>query len=308
MREIHSTLIVGAGAIGAAVASRIFDIDKAAVALCATGERRERYIREGFIVNGRRYFFPLADPTPRKPYDLVIVAVKSYHLALAIEEMRPYVAPGTIIISLLNGIASEEILRAEFRTASIPLAVIISIDALRVGNRIDFESAGEIRFGLEKNDPKALDDDVAAVARFFARHGVQYSIPENMVKALWFKFMINVAMNQWSALLRGSYLFFQKSASARELVAATMREVIALSDALGKGLVQEDVATVFATTDRLNGNGRTSMLQDVDALRKTEVDIFAGVIVQKARECGVPVPINEFLLLSIKAIEEGYGL
>ena len=308
MREIRSALIVGAGAIGAAVASRIFDVDADAVALCATGERRERYIRDGFIVNGKRYSFPLADPTPGEPYDLVIVAVKSYHLAQAIDEMRPYVGPKTVILSLLNGIASEEILRSEFGEASIPLAIIISIDALRLGNRIDFESAGEIRFGFEKNDPKALDDGVAAVARFFARHGVHHSVPENMVKVLWFKFMINVAMNQWSALLRGSYRFFQRSASARELVAATMREVISLSDALGKGLVEEDVATVFATVDRLNGNGRTSMLQDVDALRKTEVDAFAGVVVEKARECGIPAPINEFLLLSIKAIEEGYGL
>ena len=308
MREIRSALIVGAGAIGAAIASRIFDVDTTAVAICAAGERRDRYIREGFIVNGKRYFFPLADPALSAPYDLVIVAVKSYHLTEAIDEMRPYVGPTTIIISLLNGISSEEILRAAFSAASIPLAIIISIDALRVGNKIDFESAGEIRFGFEKNDPKALADEVATVAGFFDRHGVQYSIPENMVKVLWFKFMINVAMNQWSAVLRGSYRYFQKSASARELVAATMREVVALSDALGKGLVQEDVATVFATTDRLNGNGRTSMLQDVDALRKTEVEAFAGVVVEKARECGIRAPINEFLLLSIKAIEEGYGL
>ncbi|MDP2790896.1 MAG: ketopantoate reductase C-terminal domain-containing protein, partial [Rectinemataceae bacterium] len=164
------------------------------------------------------------------------------------------------------------------------------------------------RFGLEKNDPEALDDNVAAVARFFARHGIQYSVPENMVKVLWFKFMINVAMNQWSAVLRGSYRFFQQSPSARALVAATMREVIALSDALGKGLVQEDVVKVFSTVDKLNGDGRTSMLQDVDALRKTEVEAFAGIVVEKAKECGISTPINEFLLLSIKAIEEGYRL
>ncbi|PKL06579.1 MAG: 2-dehydropantoate 2-reductase, partial [Spirochaetae bacterium HGW-Spirochaetae-9] len=208
MRQIRSALIVGAGAIGAAVASRIFDVDRNAVALCATGERRDRYIREGFIVNGRQYFFPLADPAPCKPCDLIIVAVKSYHLAQAVDEMRPYVGSDTIIISLLNGIESEDVLRAAFSAAIIPLAIIISIDALRVGNRIDFESAGEIRFGFEKNDPAALDEGVAAVGRFFDRHGVRYSVPENMVKTLWFKFMINVAMNQWSAVLRGSYRFF----------------------------------------------------------------------------------------------------
>lgn len=308
MREIHSALIVGSGAIGAAIASKIFDSDMNAVALCASGERRERYARDGFIVNGKRYFFPLADPAPSAPYDLIIVAVKSYNLRQAIDEMRPYVGASTIILSLLNGISSEDILRTAFGGAKVPLAIIISIDALRVGNRIDFKSAGEIRFGFEKNDPEALDEDVAAVAGFFAGHGIKCSMPENMVKVLWFKFMLNVAMNQWSAVLHGSYLFFQKSASARELLAATMREVIALSNALGKGLAEDDMATVFATVDRLNGKGRTSMLQDVDAQRKTEVEAFAGVVVEKARACGIPAPINEFLLLSIRAIEEGYGL
>lgn len=308
MREIRSALIVGAGAIGASLASRIYDIDPEAVALCAEGGRKERYIRDGFIVNGRRYDFRLADPRSDSPSDLIIVAVKSYSLTDAIEALRPYVGPTTTIISLLNGITSEDILRAECGARAVPLAFVIGIDALRVENRTDFRNIGEIRFGFEKNDSSAPDDRVAAVSRFFASHGIPHSMPADMEKALWFKYMLNVALNQWSALLRGTYGLFQKSPSARELLVETMKEVIALSDALGKGLVPGDMDFVFSALDKIGGEGKTSMLQDVEARRKTEVETFSGVIVEKSQECGLRAPINNSLLLAIRAMEEGFGI
>ncbi|MFA6365688.1 MAG: 2-dehydropantoate 2-reductase [Candidatus Hydrogenedentales bacterium] len=306
MKEIESALVVGAGAIGAAVASILFDADSEAVALCAAGERRERYLREGFIVNEKHYSFRIADPAVDGPYDLVIVSVKTDGLAGAIEEMRPFVGPNTTILSLLNGISSEEILRAEFGREKVPLAIIIAIDALRVGNRIEFKSPGEIRFGFEKDFPEASENRITSVSRFFDAHDIRHATPPDMARVLWYKFMINVALNQWSALIRGSYGLFQKSVPARLLLTETMKEVIALSDALGKGLVPEDIDTIFATIDNLNENGKTSMLQDVEAGRKTEVEAFARVIVEKSRECGLSAPINQVLLLAIKAMEDGF--
>ena len=178
MREITSALVVGAGAIGAAIASRIFDIDPRAIAICATGSRRERYVRDGFVINGKKYAFRLAEADVDGPFDLIIVAVKNYGLAEAIEAMRPYVGQETTIISLLNGMSSEEILKKEFGDEKVPLATIISIDALRIGNKIHFASAGEIRFGDEKNTPDALSPRIAAVSRFFASHNVRATIPQ----------------------------------------------------------------------------------------------------------------------------------
>jgi len=307
MKEIKSALVVGAGAIGAAIASRIFDIDSRAIAICATDSRRERYERDGFVVNERRYAFNIANPERDAPFDLIIAAVKNYDLADAIETMRPYVGPETTILSLLNGITSEEILRKEFGAEKVPLALIIGIDALRVGGRISFGSPGEIWFGDEKNNPDALSPRVAAVSRFFATHNVPALVPDDMIRALWFKYMFNVGINQWSAVLRASYRLFQVSPSSRTLIAETMKEVVALSSALGTGLAESDIDVTFATIDKLSGEGKTSMLQDVDAERKTEVEAFAGVVVEKSRKCGLDAPINQALLLAIGAMEEGFA-
>lgn len=307
MPKINKALIAGAGAIGAAIASRIFDVDPDAIALAASGERKQRYLRDGFIVNGKRYDFRLADSTMAEPYDLIILAVKNYDLESAIEEIRPFFGENTTILSLLNGITSEQILRAEFGKDAVPLAFIIGIDALRAGNRIDFPRPGEIRFGDEKNDPDNLRPAIAEIADFLKSHNVPYSIPGDMVRAMWYKFMMNVGLNQWSAVLRAPYGVFQKNVIARDLVRETMEEVVALGAKLGVAISAADIDSLFAILDTLGAEGKTSMLQDVEAHRKTEVDAFAKVVVDEASRLGIPVPANAMLSRMISCIEQSYA-
>ncbi len=308
MKESKSALVVGAGAIGAAVASRIFDADPGAVAICATGARRERYARDGFVVNNSGTQVYSCRGGRRGPSTHGFCAVKNYDLSGAIEAMKPYVGPDTTIISLLNGIGSEEILASEFGAGKVPLATIIGIDALRVGNEIRFASAGEIRFGEGKNAPEELKPRIAAAFGFFSSHNVRAVVPGDMVHTLWFKFMLNVGINQWSAVLRAPYGFFQTSPSSRALLADTMREVIALASARGTELNEGDIELVFATIDGLRGDGKTSMLQDIEAERKTEVEAFAGFVLENSIAFGLQAPINRALLLAIRAMEEGFPL
>ncbi|HEY9053245.1 MAG TPA: 2-dehydropantoate 2-reductase [Rectinemataceae bacterium] len=302
-RGIRSALIVGAGAIGAALASRLYDSDPDSVFICASGERKARYERDGFSVNGASYSFRIAEPA-RAPFDLVIFAVKDYDLETAIHEASAYIGPDTSVLSLLNGLESETRLRAAFGAGNVPLGFIIRIDAMRIGTSVTFADIGEIRFGWEKNDPKRLEPRVMAIADFLSAHGMPYSVPEDMVRALWFKFMINVAVNQWSALLRGDYGFFQRSPSARLLLRKTMEEVLELSRALGTGLGEADIEQVFLTLGSLPPGGKTSMLQDVEAGRKTEVEAFSGAVIRLAAAAGLRAPMNETLYSALRAIEE----
>lgn len=296
-------LVVGAGAVGAALASRIYDSDPESVALCASGQRRERYARDGITVNGNRYKFALADPAKPSFYDLILVAVKSKDLSAAMLEMDPFVGEKTTIVSLLNGITSEEVLRKKYGAEKVPLAMIIGIDATRDHDEVVFTGVGEIRYGEEKNLPGAHSPRITGVSQFLASHNIPNSIPEDMTRQLWYKFMLNVALNQWTAILGLSYGDVQKIQPARQLVADTMREVIVLSQKLGTGLLESDIAATFMTLDKLRPYGRTSMLQDVDAKRATEVDAFSGVVLEKCREQGLTAPINSALYLALKSLE-----
>jgi 2-dehydropantoate 2-reductase len=304
MKPIQKALIVGAGAIGAAIASRIFDANPSSVAIMAFGDRRDRYVRDGFIVNERLYRFDIADPGKDGSFDCIIVAVKDYHLEEALEEMRPFVRKETIILSLLNGITAEERIRTFYKDAIAPLGFMIGIDALRERGEIHFLSIGEIRFGWEKNPAEKNDPAIDALKKFFDAHSVPYKIPEDMVKAKWYKFMLNVALNQWSAVLDAPYGYFKTSKSAQKLLEATMEEVVGLSNACKTGLTHKDMETAFATLEKLDTEGKTSMHQDVEAGRKTELEAFSGVVMGKAKEHGYAVPINEALYLAIKSIEE----
>jgi 2-dehydropantoate 2-reductase len=297
---------VGAGAVGSAVASMIQERERGAVALLAGPGRMERYRSEGFLMNGKRVDFPLVPVGERAERDLVIVAVKTHQLAVAIEDMRSQVGEGSLILSLLNGISSEDELAAAFGRERVPYAMIIGIDAIREGNATSFGSSWTINFGEARNPPLARSEHVSRIAAFFDRTGVPYAVPEDMTRSLWYKFMINVGINQASAVLRAPYSVFQSLPEAERVMEAAMREVIALSKATGTGLAPADLEAWKATLARLRPEAKTSMLQDVEARRKTEVEAFAGKVVELGGRAGVPTPVNALLLDLIRAIEKGY--
>jgi len=132
MPAIHKVSIIGAGALGAAYGALLYDMDPGCVSFVAAGERFERLGREGVIVNGRHYAISVLAPEDTSPpADLVIVAVKNHHLDAAIGEMKNRVGGDTIILSLMNGIDSEERLGAVYGMDKVLYALTMGIDALR---------------------------------------------------------------------------------------------------------------------------------------------------------------------------------
>jgi 2-dehydropantoate 2-reductase len=299
IERIH---IIGAGAVGAAYASIFYDMDPSCVSFIAGGERFKRLRREGVIVNGKNYPIPvLNSKEPFPAADLLIVTVKHHHLDQAIEEIKSCVGPNTIIISLMNGIDSEERIGAVYGEEKILYATVVGIDALREGNNVIYTTQGKIFFGEERNP--VLSDRVRRVVDIFNRAGIIHEIPADMIRILWWKFMINVGINQASAALKGPYGVFQTSLEAQRLMEASMREVIALAQKMAIDLSDQDIEKWYVVLARLSPTGKTSMLQDVEAGRKTEVEMLAGKITELGRKHGVPTPVNEHLLDTIKKIE-----
>ena len=305
MKNIVSVVVVGAGAIGASIAVRLMEAGKQVV-ISANGERKARYLKQGFVVNGRQYFLPVKDKYEADPADLVIIAVKNYSLEEAIEEMRPYVSINTIILSLLNGIDAVPRLRREFGEDSVPYAMILGIDALREGNRVQYLAKGRIFCGFEKEKVEKNAPTLAVLEEFFGTSDIAFVVPEDIVKEIWFKFMINVGLNQWSALIRAPYRLFQDSPHGQELLSKTMIEVISLSKRYGGNLEETDIDRAIAVLKTLAPQGKTSMLQDVEARRQTEVDAFAGAMKRLAKAADLDVPINAILYDAIRAIEDSF--
>jgi 2-dehydropantoate 2-reductase len=305
MKPIQNVYISGLGAIGSAYAGRIYESAPACVKVIADRERIGRYRQNGVTINGKAYDFQFLPPeTEADPADLILIAVKQHHLAQSIEDIRKFVGAETIILSLLNGITSEEIIGSEYGMDKLLYSFVVGTDATREGTRTEFANMGRIVFGEKENTTYSAK--VTAVKEFFDCYQVPYNIPENMLRELWWKFMLNVGINQTSAILKAPYGIFQKSGEARELMETAFREVIQLSRKVNINLNEDDIGKAIKIINTLGPEGKTSMLQDVEANRKTEVEIFAGTVIALGRQYGVETPVNQVLLLMLRTLEQTY--
>jgi 2-dehydropantoate 2-reductase len=309
MKSIEKVLIAGAGAIGLTVADGRHRYNPKAPSILASDERLTRYREKGIWINGQRMDFALADPLDGEAFDLIIIAVKSYQLNQLIADMKPFVGKDTILLSLLNGISSEDIIGAVYGMERLPLAMIIGTDSQYNEKGAFFIQRGVINFGDAGGRDTERD---RLLVDFFTRAGILFEYHrQDMKRTLWYKFMINVGTNQTSALLRLPYGAFKKNypaavPEAQEILESAMDEVISIAAAEGIGLDESDKERWYITVAALSDSGYTSMCQDVLARRKTEAELFGLTVMEYGARHGIPTPVNETLYRALRAIERSY--
>ncbi|SCZ79632.1 ketopantoate reductase family protein [Acidaminobacter hydrogenoformans] len=303
VKPIQNLLICGTGAVGGAYAKKIADHDPTCLRILARGNRKHRYKQDGLIINDQRYDFNLADPEAPEPQaaDLILVAVKDYGLTEAIQDMTPFVGPQTLILSLMNGITSEARLAEAFGHEKVLYGLVMSIDGARDQNRIRFTQYGTISFGYAINTE--IKEEVQSVAAFFDKVGISYNIPENMQRELWYKFMVNVGINQASAVVRGGFGAFQTIPEAHALMRSAMWELIRITEKNGIHLSEKDLENWDKVLMAMPPGSRPSMLNDLENGRKTEVEMLSGAIMALGAQYNVPTPVNEALYRIIKSAE-----
>lgn len=303
MEEIKKVAILGAGAMGAYFASRFFDTAGFSTVLIAKGNRLDKLKSKGLVVNGKFYAIPVIHPDEAtSPVDLIIVALKHHHLEEAVQGLEKLVGDSTTIISIMNGLESEEYIGSIYGMDKMLYAVSVAIDALRQGNQITYTKPGKHYFGEAIN--AHLSQRVLRVQEAFDRAGIVYETPEDMIRMMWWKFMVNVGVNQASAVMRAPFGVFQKSPEAQGLMEALMKEVTALTDVMDINLTNRDIEEWYPFLNVLSPQGKTSMLQDIEAGRKTEVEMFGEKVVELGKAHGVPTPVNQTVLQIIRVLEQ----
>jgi len=306
MTVIQNISIVGAGAMGAAYAAMFTDAVGFSVSFVARGERYERLKKQTLTVNDRLYNVCVTHPDKvGQPADLILVALKHHHLAGAVGDIAAVAGRDTVILSVMNGLESEETIGAACGIEKLVYAIAVGIDAVRENDRFTYANPGKIIFGPVGN--RGHGHQLDRIEEALNRAGIPNEVPTDMMRAMWWKFMVNVGINQASALLRAPYGVFQASADARALMRSLMQEVVALAEKAGIGLTEADLDEWGRVLTSLSPSGKTSMLQDVEAGRKTEVEIFAGKVVALGKKYRVPTPVNETVLHIIKVIESRSG-
>jgi 2-dehydropantoate 2-reductase len=307
MRAIRKISIVGAGAMGAAYAAMFTDAAGFSVSFVARGERYERLKNKTLTVNGRMYNIPVLHPDKAaEPADLLLVALKHHHLAGAVDDIATLAGKDTAILSVMNGLESEETIAAACGRDKLVYAIAVGIDAVREADRFAYANPGKIIFGPmadARHGPR-----LESIREALNRAGIANDVPADIMRAMWWKFMINVGINQASAVLRAPYGIFQSSADAHALMRSLMQEVVTLAEKAGIGLTEKDLDAWSLILENLSPTGKTSMLQDVEAGRKTEVEIFAGKVVTLGQAYHVPTPVNATVQKIIRVIESRSGV
>ena len=302
--QIKNVAMIGAGAIGGVYSYSLHKLLGDNFAFIANGKRKEKLEQEGLYLNGEHFNPKVVSSDEGTTFDLIIVSVKNYQLQSAIEDMRNLVGENTIILTLLNGISARDVLQEEFKDNNVLYGLAIKIDAVKVGNKITQNSKAIIQFGDKYN--KTMSEEVLAVKNLLNDAKINNQVFEDMIKTVWTKWMLNIGLNQVSAISGATYGVIKNTPELLSLVNKAMTEVMEVSKACNINLGDESWASVQDVIDSLDGDGKTSLLQDVENKRKTEIEYFSGTLIKIAKEHNVEVPVNEVLYNFIKAKERNY--
>ena len=301
LKKIKTVHIIGLGAVGATYGSMLYDYDRSSVKIVVDEERARRYNKSS-IINDKDYSFDYVVPYPDSDKaEFIIIAVKGHNLTETIDTIRPLVGKDTIILSLLNGITSEDELSEAFGRDKVLHGFCVGTDAVREDGQVKFTNSGKIVFGEYYPEVKGK---AKLAADIFKKAGISYSIPEDIRREMWWKFMMNVGVNQTSAILKAPYGIYGKVPEAQKLLALACREVIPIAEREGVALYESDIDEFIEIFKTLSPEGKTSMFQDVEAGRKTEVESFALAVIGLGKKHGIPTPINEALYLMIRVLEQ----
>lgn len=297
---MNQVTIIGSGAVGAMYGLRLHQLlGKEHVVFLADKQRRGRYAEESLYLNGERVDFTYVDPQDARPSDLVILATKNLQLEEAVRQIEHAVGKHTVILSLLNGIESEQKLSEAYGEAHVLYGFAVGLNSTHVGNRIDFSEEGRIVFGEKDN---SSSERVQAICSLLERAHIKHVVPLDIRLELWKKFMLNTAFNTISALCRATYGDLMQE-SVKTLAWKVSKEVQAVGEKEGVFLTDAMIEQNYQTVTALGFEGKTSMCQDMEAGRKTENNWFCSAVVRLGKKHAIPTPTCEILSLLVEASE-----
>ncbi len=303
-------LILGAGAMGSLVGARLFKFHTRLSLLGANRDHMEAMRRRGLAIEELDGATSLSGPLPSycdvsevgEKADLVIVSVKGYATQRALVQARALFQPGALFLTLQNGVGNWERIAEEVGKDGV-LAGTTSQGATLV-------SPGKIRHG--GNGPTTIGevagpvtDRVRSVVELFRQAGFEAFANDEMERLIWEKLLVNVGINAITALTGMRNGGVAESAAAREIAGAAVAEALAVARAKGIRISEGMADRVFSVA-RATAANRSSMGQDIDRRKQTEIDSINGAIVRFANELGVNAPVNRTLALLIRIWEESF--
>ena len=298
--KIQTVAILGAGAVGCYFIAGLCEKLGENLWIIADGSRKVRLEQDGLMINGRKAALHVKTPEEAKNVDLLIVAVKYGSLRESLNDIAQIVGEETMVMSVMNGVDSEEIIGGRIGMQHM-IYSMIKIASERSGSSVSFnpEVTEGIYFGEADG---SLSCRIGELENLFNGSGVRFHISEDILKKIWAKYALNISMNLPQAIIGCGLGGYRDSEYVMDISRKLKEEVVAVALASGIDIREEKAAGFDSST--VASKARFSTLQDLDAGRHTEIDMFSGTLINLGRNLGVPTPYNELVLDIIKALEE----
>ena len=216
---------------------------------------------------------------------VVLVCVKTVDTAFVARTIAPSLAPGTLVVSLQNGVENVGVMRASGIEAA-PAVVYVAVEMIAPGH-VKHTGRGDL-----------LVERAAGVAEFAVTcvgAGVPCRVVDDLAPDLWIKLAMNCAFNAVSALGDVHYGAIAANDAARETVARAVEEAQAVARAAGVRLPEPDLVPAAWKLAAAMPQATSSTAQDLARGRKTEIDALNGYVARRGHELGVPTPVNQAL-------------
>ncbi len=239
------------------------------------------------------------DPTRMGTVDLCVIFVKSTHTQAAAQTAARLCTPTSRVLTLQNGMGNAETLAAALDPSRV-IGGTTSHGATFVGpGAIRHAGIGETVIGPWSSAGAA---GVDAVATIFNQAGIETRVASDIRRVMWAKLFINVGINAITALTgitNGQLLDLEQT---RRLSRRAVEEAMAVAEAQGIAIEGDPVAKVFQVA-QATGSNRSSMGQDLDNRRPTEIKAINGFVVRLAEQTGVSAPVNRTLTALVETAQ-----
>lgn len=298
--EIKKVAMIGAGAIGSYFIEGLSEKLGENFGVVAEGERKARLTEGGIVINGKQVCLNVKTVEESRGADLLIVAVKYGALQESLNLIEKIVDSHTIVMSPLNGIDSESIIGAKIGMNHMVYS-FMKIAAQRVGNEITYnpDVTEGIFFG-EKDGSRS--ERILAIQALLEGTKVNYHVCDHIERDIWFKYALNISKNLPQAIINCGYGAYAGSKHLAYISKRLRDEVVQVAAVKGIDISDENNST--GKNSDILPDSRFSTLQDLDAKRETEIEMFSGALIRMGKELGVETPFNEFAYHAIKCLEE----
>jgi 2-dehydropantoate 2-reductase len=306
-------LVVGAGALGSLVGgllSKDNDVtmigrpDQVSV-INTRGIRIEGYTQ------GEYHPKALTEPPTDGSFDLIVLCVKSYNTRLTLEPLSHLVGDGTYILSLQNGLDNEEVISNYIRENSLSAVLFGGITCHGVTYKepglVKHAGIGDTMIGIyDPQGGKDAKEALSGVADAFRKAGIEIDVVSSIEREIWAKAIINSAINPITAIRGERNGCIVSDPTMKELAARVVKEGVSIARTHSIPLSEQEVMDrTFSTAKRTSMN-QSSMLQDINRKRRTEIESINGALVRKAEESGMDAPYNRTLYDLVRSLEEDY--